>query len=69
MFNVIKLLAWFEKLIRDAFYDTIFSELSHLVQYLKLRTLWDILILRRDFVPGKPVLQNFADFETICIAF
>ena len=38
MFNVIKMLALFDKRIWGAFYETIFSELSHLVQNLKLRT-------------------------------
>ena len=43
MLNVIKLLAWFEKLIGGVFYDTIFSLRSHPVQ--KLRTLRGILIM------------------------
>ena len=43
MLKVNKLLAWFEKLIRGAFYDTIFSELSQPVLNLKLRTKRGIL--------------------------
>ena len=74
MLNVIKLLAWFEKLIKCAFHDKKFSERFRPVHILKLRKKWGILIRICAPIQTEEILsqknqfyKNFADFVDIFV--